>query len=142
MSPYRECELADDGGVSGRVGPGVGGDGEHGDAGEHGDGQCAHDDERGRRILALGLLEGWDAVADRLDAGQCGTPGSEGAKAQQEGEDATDVCGLLQLQPGARCLRQAPVEGLVCTAGKEQERQDDEGVGGERERGTGFPHAA
>ena len=60
--------------------------GQRGDAGEHGDGQRAHDRERGGGVAGLGRLEARDAVADRLHPGQRGAAAGEGPQREEDGE--------------------------------------------------------
>ena len=61
----------------------VGQVGQGDDADQHRDRDGAHQQQRGRGVLALGLLEGRHAVADRLDTGQRRAAGGEGPQDQE-----------------------------------------------------------
>ena len=89
----RPCRLQSNRWVSERrVGElGLGDVGERDDAAEHRGRDHAEHQQGGRGVLALGLAEGRDAVADRLDPGQRGAAGGERPQQQEDEREAADA---------------------------------------------------
>ena len=96
-------------------------------------------------FLRLGLAEGRDAVADRLDAGERGTAGGEGAQQQEDEREAGQA---LMLGLDRRGRRSAPAWSSPRTSPRKapqrdhDEDADDEDVGRDREELAGLLHAA
>ena len=67
--------------------------GQRDDADEHGDRDATHEEQGGGGVLALGLLEGRDAVGDRLDPGEGGAAGRERAQEQEEAGGRREAAG-------------------------------------------------
>lgn len=128
--------------VLGHADAGLAGQGD--DAAEHGGGEQAHQRQRGGGVAALGAAEGGDAVADRLDAGERGAAGGEGAQ-QQEDEGEAREARVLRLDLELRGGRgHGLAEDQAPDDAPDQHEEDaaDEDVGGDGEELARLPDAA
>lgn len=98
----------------------------------------------GRGVAALRLAEGGDAVADRLDAGERGAAGGEGAQQQEaEGESGEALVLGSDLQVGGgRPHGVAEDEAAEGAPGDEGEDPGHEDVGGDGEEAARLLDAA
>src|SRR5665811_2436083 len=106
---------------------------ERDDRQQHGDRDGAHQKQRGRRVLALGLLERRDAVGDGLHAGQGGTSGGEGTQEKEDhGKAGESLRAMFWNELELRTLGRVQGSGgrLVETEQRHTDDADDECVGG------------
>ena len=135
-------ELA--GGILGHMDLGQVGHGQ--DAADHRRGNDAKQQQGGCGVGALGLAEGGDAVADGLDAGQCGSTGGEGPQQQErpgQAHQAAVHSGLgNQAEVRGRGLAEVAGEELDQSGEAHADHRRHENVGGHGEHRAGFPDAA
>ena len=124
----------------------VGGVCQEQDAGHHAGGNGAEQQQRGGRVLALGLAEVRHAVADGLNTRQGGGTRGEGAQQQERPGQAHQalVEGRLghDLKVGRRRPAQGSRGGLEHARGRHGEDAEHENVGGDGKDCAGLADAA